>query len=935
MAVPALVQNLGASFNKTAGTALAHTFTGATTAGNLIVARVLFDNFTTASKPIVSSIGKMAGETANWLLLGAARSTSTSLGAFASGEMWCIQTTVAWTAAAYTTTLDSSVTMKAVHFQEFSGAQAVLRSTVGTNYSTSTTAASAATTGTTPVINDLALGFIFGSNVAAAQAGDNDTSAGSWSAVSGLGSTGSGAATNNFGIGQYKVLTAATAQTYNNSATMTAGNGSIVAILQSIPEPAITQAAYRFYADGTETGSTALANQDTALAVGLSDVNLQLRMRLQATTATAIPGTDDFTLQWEKNVSGTWATVSSIAESLPFAQQTVFIGLSTTAKIAIGQSFIGNGGSLTRAGFMLDKFGTPAGYNVTAYLYAHTGTFGTTGLGAEPALATSTTAFTVDSLTTTFTATYFDFDGSVVLTNGTPYVIAVGITTSSPSGSNFMRVGIVNVTTAHAGSASLRSTVGTWQTLPEQSTPDSDVVFEVYATSAVAPYDSTNLTEGAATTNRLTGGTGSFVAGKVSEDGVVDNVGWSANNYTELLYSVKLVAAQLVGGDILRFRVLRNGATTGLTYTAMPRVNVIAVTQEGFRWRNDDGSQTSATWKEAQDTNTPLALATPARLRVLLDSTGDPAPAAYTLYYKKTTDSTWLAVPVGSGGGSPVYIATSANIAASGEATTAQLSAPAGKTTADFSVGRMWDDENGTDLVDIVPLYRNVVLADSPWVYCQLESFGATTPDSSGNGRTVNVGNTQYTGLATGKVGSGFEANPTGSCSFIPQTQTPSNPPPTYSWEIWFRTNRASQMCWIGMLSDPLGADGTEDGAVYVDASGNVNFRGWDTTAGADRIATTSGVNCIDNTWHHMVATTSAANGKRIYIDGTLRGTGLHSTNTGFGSSYLRFGGIYPGGAPSWASAGSQAYSVTYIDEVAWYTTELTAARVLAHYEAA
>jgi hypothetical protein len=125
------------------------------------------------------------------------------------------------------------------------------------------------------------------------------------------------------------------------------------------------------------------------------------------------------------------------------------------------------------------------------------------------------------------------------------------------------------------------------------------------------------------------------------------------------------------------------------------------VVQEGFRWRNDDGSETTATWAAAQDTNASLALATNTRLRVVLDATGDPAPTAYTLYYKKSTDSTWLPVAVGSGGGDPVYVATSSNITASGEATTAQLTAPSGKTTADFSVGRMWDDENGTDLIDL------------------------------------------------------------------------------------------------------------------------------------------------------------------------------------------------------------------------------------------
>lgn len=48
-----------------------------------------------------------------------------------------------------------------------------------------------------------------------------------------------------------------------------------------------------------------------------------------------------------------------------------------------------------------------------------------------------------------------------------------------------------------------------------------------------------------------------------------------------------------------------------------------------------------------------------------------------------------------------IFIAPSANIAAGGEATTARLTAPSGKTTADFVTGRRWDDENGSDAIDI------------------------------------------------------------------------------------------------------------------------------------------------------------------------------------------------------------------------------------------
>jgi hypothetical protein len=48
-----------------------------------------------------------------------------------------------------------------------------------------------------------------------------------------------------------------------------------------------------------------------------------------------------------------------------------------------------------------------------------------------------------------------------------------------------------------------------------------------------------------------------------------------------------------------------------------------------------------------------------------------------------------------------VYIDTSANITAGGEATTARLTAPSSKTTGDFDTGRRWDDGNGTDSTNI------------------------------------------------------------------------------------------------------------------------------------------------------------------------------------------------------------------------------------------
>jgi len=48
------------------------------------------------------------------------------------------------------------------------------------------------------------------------------------------------------------------------------------------------------------------------------------------------------------------------------------------------------------------------------------------------------------------------------------------------------------------------------------------------------------------------------------------------------------------------------------------------IEQEGFRFRNDDGSESAATWKANQDTNITLAADTAFRLRFLLKATGNP-----------------------------------------------------------------------------------------------------------------------------------------------------------------------------------------------------------------------------------------------------------------------------------------------------------------------
>lgn len=63
--------------------------------------------------------------------------------------------------------------------------------------------------------------------------------------------------------------------------------------------------------------------------------------------------------------------------------------------------------------------------------------------------------------------------------------------------------------------------------------------------------------------------------------------------------------------------------------------------QEGFRFREDDGSESAASWLASQDTNITRAADTVTRLRELINASGDPDPQNFRLEYQRDTDSFW------------------------------------------------------------------------------------------------------------------------------------------------------------------------------------------------------------------------------------------------------------------------------------------------------
>ncbi len=63
--------------------------------------------------------------------------------------------------------------------------------------------------------------------------------------------------------------------------------------------------------------------------------------------------------------------------------------------------------------------------------------------------------------------------------------------------------------------------------------------------------------------------------------------------------------------------------------------------QEGFKWRNDDGTEITATDLAAQDANITRWRNVNTRLRMLINATGNPDPAQFRLEYRKKGTSQW------------------------------------------------------------------------------------------------------------------------------------------------------------------------------------------------------------------------------------------------------------------------------------------------------
>ena len=171
---------------------------------------------------------------------------------------------------------------------------------------------------------------------------------------------------------------------------------------------------------------------------------------------------------------------------------------------------------------------------------------------------------------------------------------------------------------------------------------------DVNAASAnVRSFASPNVVDGANTTEQLAG-PGTFLTSNAGFDEVNGLVGGTAldfsatiNEEVELEFCVQIRGVDVSGGDTIQLRVVKEADIVLGSYTNTPTVTVLAPAyeQDSFRGRNDDGSESAATWIAAINTDWTQNPDENFRVRFLVEETADAVDldVTFQLQYNKNS----------------------------------------------------------------------------------------------------------------------------------------------------------------------------------------------------------------------------------------------------------------------------------------------------------
>ena len=218
-------------------------------------------------------------------------------------------------------------------------------------------------------------------------------------------------------------------------------------------------------------------------------------------------------------------------------------------------------------------------------------------------------------------------------------------------------------------------------------------------------------------------------------------------------------------------------------------------------------------------------------------------------------------------------------------------------------------------------VYGSTVFDATPDAYWRLdETSGTVAKDITPNGANGNYSGGVTLGVPGAISGTTDTAITLNGVDGLVSSALSSTAPSVYSEEVWFKTTTTSGGKIIGFGSSPTGPSGSYDRHVYMINDGQLIFGTW---TGQENLVT-SPASYNDGTWHLLVAT-QGSDGMTLYVDGAVVGTNPQTAAQDY-DGYWRVGGD-----TTWGGASSD-YFAGSVDDVAVYSSELSAAQVADHF---
>jgi PKD repeat protein len=224
----------------------------------------------------------------------------------------------------------------------------------------------------------------------------------------------------------------------------------------------------------------------------------------------------------------------------------------------------------------------------------------------------------------------------------------------------------------------------------------------------------------------------------------------------------------------------------------------------------------------------------------------------------------------------------------------------------------------GTRPTDV---YGSTVFDATPDAYWRLdETSGTVAKDITPNGANGTYSGGVTLGVPGAISGTTDTAITLNGVDGLVSSALSSTAPSVYTEEVWFKTTTTSGGKIIGFGSSPTGPCGSYDRHVYMINDGQLIFGTW---TGQENLVT-SPASYNDGQWHLLVAT-QGSDGMKLYVDGGVVGTNPQTAAQDY-DGYWRVGGD-----TTWGGASSD-YFAGSVDDVAVYSSELSAAQVADHF---